>query len=142
MSSESEYLKGSDYNMNLEKNRLESFKNWPFELDCNCTPEKLAGSGFYYCPTDREPDLVRCYVCFKELDGWEPEDDPWKEHCSHSKKCLFVKLNKREVDLTVEDFLKLECQRQINRIKKIVCEKCEEFKSEAEKCRQKIQDLV
>ena len=38
---------------------------------------QLAEAGFYHCPTDNEPDVVKCYVCLKELDGWAPEDDPW-----------------------------------------------------------------
>ena len=38
---------------------------------------QMAEAGFYHTPTDCEPDLVRCFVCGKELDGWEPTDDPW-----------------------------------------------------------------
>jgi Inhibitor of Apoptosis domain len=38
---------------------------------------QMAAAGFFHCPTDQEPDLVRCFVCHKELDGWEPTDDPW-----------------------------------------------------------------
>ena len=45
---------------------------------CVCVSTcQMADAGFYHCPTDREPDVVRCYVCFKELEGWEPQDDPW-----------------------------------------------------------------
>ena len=36
----------------------------------------MAQAGFYHCPTDQEPDLVKCFVCHKELDGWEPSDVP------------------------------------------------------------------
>lgn len=38
---------------------------------------QLAEAGFYHCPTKEEPDAVRCFFCMKELDGWEPDDDPW-----------------------------------------------------------------
>ena len=38
---------------------------------------QMAEAGFYHTPSDNEPDLVTCYVCYKELDGWEPTDDPW-----------------------------------------------------------------
>ena len=38
---------------------------------------QMAQAGFYHCPTDNEPDVAICFVCQKELDGWEPEDDPW-----------------------------------------------------------------
>jgi len=37
---------------------------------------QLAAAGFFHCPTDQEPDAVRCFVCHKELDGWEPTDIP------------------------------------------------------------------
>ena len=88
--------------------RLATFKMWPFTEDCSCTPEKMAAAGFYCCGGENEPDLVRCYFCRKELDGWEPEDDPWKEHVSHAKgKCAFVKLGKKSEDLTVSDVLGL-----------------------------------
>ena len=53
---------------------------WPFLEGCDCTPDKMAAAGFYYVGTDAEPDLVRCYFCRRELDGWEPTDDPWAEH--------------------------------------------------------------
>ena len=86
--------------------RLATFTMWPFTEDCSCTPERMAAAGFYCCGGENEPDLVRCYFCRKELDGWEPEDDPWKEHLSHAKgKCGFVKLGKKSEDLTVSDVL-------------------------------------
>ena len=66
--------------------RLQTFKNWPFtDGDSTCTPNKMAEAGFYCCGGENEPDLVRCYFCRKELDGWEPEDDPWTEHASHTR---------------------------------------------------------
>ena len=40
---------------------------------------QMAAAGFYHCPTVNEPDLVKCVICGKELDGWEPTDDPWWE---------------------------------------------------------------
>ena len=51
----------------------------------------MAAAGFYHCPTDTEPDLVKCFVCQKELDGWEPDDDPrqvkWE---SYSQRLVFL----------------------------------------------------
>lgn len=44
--------------------------NWVFFF-------QLAEAGFYSCATANEPDAVQCFMCFKELDGWEPDDDPW-----------------------------------------------------------------
>ncbi|XP_071443503.1 baculoviral IAP repeat-containing protein 5 [Hetaerina americana] len=93
--------------------RLKTFKDWPFTENCACTPEKLAEAGFIYCGSSKEPDLVRCYVCFKELDGWEPEDDPWQEHVSHSNKCPFIK-NNNPKEMTFKDFISLEKTRMLN----------------------------
>ena len=66
------------FSLNLEANRKATFTSWPFDSeDCSCTSKQLAEAGFFHVPSDKEPDLVRCYVCLKELEGWEPEDDPW-----------------------------------------------------------------
>lgn len=77
----------------------------------------MAEAGFYHCPAQNDPDLVRCYVCYKELDGWEPTDSPKKEH-ARAKDCLFVILGKSEAQLTAKEFLRLEEARANNRVKK------------------------
>lgn len=41
-----------------------------------CHFTQMAKAGFYHTPTEASPDLVQCYCCHKELDGWEPSDDP------------------------------------------------------------------
>ena len=41
-----------------------------------CSPLQMAAAGFVHCPTENEPDLAQCFLCFKELEGWEPDDDP------------------------------------------------------------------
>ena len=48
----------------------------------------MAEAGFYLC---KEPDEVRCYYCRRELDGWEPDDIPWKEHAR--RDCPFIKVD-------------------------------------------------
>ncbi|XP_031575287.1 baculoviral IAP repeat-containing protein 5-like [Actinia tenebrosa] len=132
-----------DFNMNREQNRKATFIEWPFnDENCNCTSEKMAAAGFYHCPTDRDQDIARCFVCFKELEGWEPEDDPWKEHKSHSPKCEFLALNKREEDMTVEEFLDLETKGQNNRVKKIAELKIREFEETAEHVKEEMKKLV
>lgn len=129
-----------EFTMNIEKNRLVTFSDWPYE-DCLCSSKKMAEAGFFHVPSENEPDLVKCFLCLKELDGWEPEDDPWKEHKRHSPKCQFIKLNKKECDWTIEDMLKLEVKRQENRAEKMISAKIEKFREEAKKVREKLEDM-
>ncbi|XP_017475957.1 PREDICTED: baculoviral IAP repeat-containing protein 5 [Rhagoletis zephyria] len=91
----------------MEKNRVESFKKWPFDDSSACSIKKMAEAGFYWSGNEREPDTVTCYVCNKTLDGWEPTDDPWKEHAKHAPQCNFVKYGRKEAELTVDEFIKL-----------------------------------
>lgn len=124
--------------------RLATFTNWPFTEDCSCTPERMAAAGFYCCGGENEPDLVRCYFCRKELDGWEPEDDPWKEHLSHAKgKCAFVKLGKKSEDLTVSDVLgMLEPEKMAMILTKSNANWEEKFGVEKEETRREIDSLA
>lgn len=107
-------------NMNQLSARLRSFKDWPFKDDCLCTAEKMAEAGFYHTPSENEPDLVTCYVCCKEMDGWEPTDDPWAEHKNHSKACPFISFHKKQSEWTVEDTINMEIKRHEFRTKKAV----------------------
>ncbi|XP_020618423.1 baculoviral IAP repeat-containing protein 5-like [Orbicella faveolata] len=133
-----------DFNMNQFKNRLETFKDWPFteETGSSCTARKMAEAGFFHSSNDRDPDIARCFVCFKELEGWEPEDNPLEEHRTHSPKCEFLSLNKKEEDWTVEDFLELETKRQINRMQKIIELKVKEYKELAQHAQSEMEKLV
>lgn len=65
----------------------------------------MAEAGFYWCGTMQENDAAACFLCGKQLDGWEPTDNPWSEHKKHSPQCAFVKLSRAEDDLTVSTFL-------------------------------------
>uniref|UniRef100_L7LZH2 Putative baculoviral iap repeat-containing protein 5 n=1 Tax=Rhipicephalus pulchellus TaxID=72859 RepID=L7LZH2_RHIPC len=143
LSTKAVLLAATDEKMTLYENRLASFENWPLTGDCMCTPARMAAAGFYHCPTENEPDLARCYVCFKELDGWEPSDDPAKEH-SRSVNCAFLRLGKKSEDMTVLDILGLEKARAKNRASKFnelfVCETEEamrKVKYELDKVRRK-----
>ncbi|KAH8360102.1 hypothetical protein KR093_010808 [Drosophila rubida] len=102
----------------LEKSRVESFKDWPFPDSSTCSIAKasnkwnidhkfMAEAGFYWTGTKRENDTATCFVCGKTLDGWESDDDPWKEHLKHAPQCEFVKLGCPEKDMTVDQFLKI-----------------------------------
>ncbi|KAK2575646.1 hypothetical protein KPH14_011909 [Odynerus spinipes] len=77
--------------------RLGTFQDWPYQSSKDvCSPERMAAAGFFSIRTDDEPDLVECFICSKQLDGWEPTDDPWKEHKDHQPSCAFVKLQKQD----------------------------------------------
>jgi baculoviral IAP repeat-containing protein 5 len=36
----------------------------------------MAKAGFIHTPTENSPDIAKCFFCLKELEGWEPDDDP------------------------------------------------------------------
>ena len=57
---------------------------WPHK---NPSPEELAVAGFYYKPSAEAPDNTVCYMCERQLDGWEEDDEPIVEHLKHSDKC-------------------------------------------------------
>lgn len=61
----------------------------------------MAEAGFFYTGTSDDDDSAACFVCGKLLDGWENEDEPWKEHEKHAPNCHFVKMHLIEDDLTV-----------------------------------------
>ena len=70
----------------------------------------MAEAGFYHVGSDSEPDLVRCYYCRRELDGWEPTDIPWDEH--KRRECPYISLGKIPQNLTIEDTFDLEAARK------------------------------
>ncbi|KAL7860251.1 hypothetical protein AOLI_G00166000 [Acnodon oligacanthus] len=117
--------------MYLYSNRLATYSGWPFDEGCACTAETMAQAGFIHTPTDNSPDVVQCFFCYKELEGWEPEDDPLKEHKSHSPKCHFILLKKAVEELTVEEFLKLQKERQKFHIMKTCNQVIEKFEESA-----------
>eukprot|EP00088_Acartia_fossae_P037445 TRINITY_DN38620_c0_g1_i1.p1 TRINITY_DN38620_c0_g1~~TRINITY_DN38620_c0_g1_i1.p1 ORF type:complete len:146 (+),score=25.29 TRINITY_DN38620_c0_g1_i1:37-474(+) len=101
----------NDKEMIFYENRLKSFKLWPFSSTDTCTPERMAAAGFYACGGSSEPDLARCFFCRKELDGWEPMDDPWEEHKKRGKQCGYVNLNKSPQQITIKEMISLESDR-------------------------------
>lgn len=87
--------------------RIKTFKNWPFNDKHKCNVRNMAEAGFYSVATGvDDADAAKCFLCGKELDGWEADDDPWAEHKSHAMKCAFVQLGKREDDLLVGIYFK------------------------------------
>lgn len=87
----------------MEKHRVDSFEKWPFDENSPCSITKMAEAGFYWTGNvnKEEDDAATCFVCSKQLHGWDPTDDPWKEHIKHAPQCLFVKYGHKESDLTV-----------------------------------------
>lgn len=85
----------------MEKHRKDSFLKWPYDESSECSVSKMAEAGFYWSGNKTEDDTVTCFVCGKTLHGWDPTDDPWKEHAKHAPQCQFVKYGHKEADLTV-----------------------------------------
>lgn len=86
----------------LVDERIKTFKKWPFSDTEKCNVQNMAEAGFYSMATGSDDaDAAKCFLCGKEMDGWEPSDDPWAEHESHAPKCAFVQLGKKEDELLV-----------------------------------------
>ncbi|XP_036613338.1 baculoviral IAP repeat-containing protein 5-like [Trichosurus vulpecula] len=122
--------------------RISTFQNWPFTEDCTCTPNRMAEAVFIHCPSENEPDLAQCFFCFKELEGWESEDDPMLEHKKHSPSCAFISIKKKIEDLTLEEFLKLDKERAKNMIVKETSRKRTEFEQCAKEVQRAIEQLA
>ncbi len=45
-----------------------------------------------------------CFYCGKTLGEWDADDDPFAEHKSHSTKCKFINMGRRESELKVYGF--------------------------------------
>ena len=94
--------------INFEK-RLDSLKNWSYRDDVPCSALNLAKTGFY-CPDPvNNPDSTKCFCCCKELEGWEEDDDPSKEHRSHSVGCTFLKFQEKDwKSLSLKEYIVLK----------------------------------
>ncbi|XP_034830606.1 baculoviral IAP repeat-containing protein 5 [Maniola hyperantus] len=114
----------------LVDERLKTFKKWPFSDKEKCNIRNMAEAGFYSVATgDEDVDAAKCFLCGKELDGWEASDDPWAEHKSHAAMCAFVQLGKKEDDLLLSEFVSVVKQYVINdrkRVAKLACEQIDE----------------
>ncbi|NXL37431.1 BIRC5 protein, partial [Glaucidium brasilianum] len=147
--------------------RAATFCNWPFTEGCACTPERvsrgpgergsgergraaltgpflcpqMAAAGFVHCPSENGPDVAQCFFCFKELEGWEPDDDPLEEHKKHSAGCAFLSLQKDPTNMSLQEFLKLDKERMKNVIKKEISQKVIEVKDAAKSVRREIENL-
>ncbi|XP_045196193.2 baculoviral IAP repeat-containing protein 7-like isoform X2 [Mercenaria mercenaria] len=71
------------------ESRLLTFDKWPRQMIQ--TPRQLAEAGLYYTGFE---DHVRCFACDGGLRRWDPEDDPWTEHCRWFPACPFARKEK------------------------------------------------
>nr|XP_021395921.1 baculoviral IAP repeat-containing protein 5-like [Lonchura striata domestica] len=122
--------------------RAATFHNWPFTEGCACTPERMAAAGFVHCPSENSPDVAQCFYCLKELEGWEPDDDPLEEHKKHTGGCGFLSLQKELTNLTVQEFLKLEKMRTKKALKRQVSQKMTKVEEKAKIQRCSIKNLA
>jgi hypothetical protein len=76
--------------MDSEADRLATFKPRAWPHGARITRERLAAAGFFASPTPAAPDRVVCFACHNTLSEWQPDDDPWEEHCRHYPDCPFV----------------------------------------------------
>ncbi|KAF2276713.1 uncharacterized protein EI97DRAFT_450033 [Westerdykella ornata] len=54
--------------------------------------EQMVEAGWYYDPSEENPDGVTCPYCSLSLDAWTPTDDPLEEHRRREPTCLFFTL--------------------------------------------------
>ncbi|KAI1177894.1 hypothetical protein F4777DRAFT_586925 [Nemania sp. FL0916] len=66
------------------KGKAAKAPTWPHEV---LDPEILARAGFYFAPTPQYPDNTACFLCGKNVEGWEDDDNPFEEHLRHSPHC-------------------------------------------------------
>ncbi|KAK6479720.1 baculoviral IAP repeat-containing protein 5a [Huso huso] len=124
------------------ENRLKTYSGWPFTEGCVCTPENMAKAGFIHCPTENSPDVAQCFFCYKELEGWEPDDVPEQEHQRHSPACHFIALKKPVEELTLEELMKLQKERQKFLIKKTTNQAIDKFELAARSRRQELEKMT
>lgn len=60
---------------------------------------QLAHAGFFFSPTPDNTDNVVCFLCKKNMDGWEDGDNPLHEHLKHSSQCGWAIVAAIETDM-------------------------------------------
>ncbi|KAH9908507.1 hypothetical protein F4778DRAFT_350125 [Xylariomycetidae sp. FL2044] len=58
--------------------------SWPHKL---LDPDHFARAGFFFEPTPDYPDNTVCFLCLKQMGGWEENDNPFEEHLRLSPQC-------------------------------------------------------
>ena len=64
---------------------------WPHPTSYIATPRTLSEAGFYFDPGPEHPDNTTCFMCGKQLNSWEPDDDPFELHyLKCSERCAWA----------------------------------------------------
>ncbi|KAI0484848.1 hypothetical protein GGR56DRAFT_46819 [Xylariaceae sp. FL0804] len=58
--------------------------SWPHK---QLNPEEFARAGFIFEPTPENQDNTVCFLCHKNVGGWEENDNPFEEHLRLSPHC-------------------------------------------------------
>ena len=74
--------------------REKSFTN-EFWDNFHISKSELAKAGFFSL---NDGDKVCCFSCSLCLTSWGIDDDPWIEHYDKNRNCLYIRLNKEEVN--------------------------------------------
>lgn len=83
-----ETLDGRLHSFDKQKAKAGSSKSaWPHPSTYFANPRSLAEAGFYFKPSKTDTDNVACFMCKKELGGWDEDDNPFEVHVSKSPKC-------------------------------------------------------
>lgn len=75
--------------LEIEANRLRTFKEWPIQLKMK--PIELSDAGFFYTGMG---DRVQCHSCGGGLKNWEDDDVAWEQHALWYPNCDYMKLIK------------------------------------------------
>lgn len=73
--------------LEIEANRLKTFKEWPINLKMK--PAELSDAGFFYTGVG---DRVQCFSCGGGLKNWEDDDVAWEQHALWYPNCEYMKL--------------------------------------------------
>lgn len=73
--------------LEIEANRLKTFKEWPINLKMR--PAELSDAGFFYTGMG---DRVQCFSCAGGLKNWEEDDVAWEQHALWYPNCDYLKL--------------------------------------------------
>lgn len=71
--------------MNFERNRLNTFRNWPSSVPVD--PTRIAKAGFYYTGDGTE---VQCFSCGGKISDWNYGDQVMYRHRRLEPNCQFV----------------------------------------------------